>query len=56
MGNVFTGELLEEVDMDGIKAVVPTISGQAWIYGINTYVLDPSDPFPNGFTIGDIWA
>ena len=56
LGNVFTGELLEEVDMDGIKAVVPTISGQAWIYGINTYVLDPSDPFPNGFTIGDIWA
>ena len=56
LGNVFTGELVEEVDMDGIKAVVPTISGQAWIYGINTYVLDPTDPFTKGFTVGDIWA
>lgn len=56
MGNVFTGKLVEEVDMDGIKAVVPTITGQAWIYGLNTYVLDHTDPFPNGFTVGDIWA
>ena len=56
VGNVFTGELVEEVDMGGLKAVVPTISGQAWIYGINTYVLDHTDPFPNGFTVGDIWA
>ncbi len=56
LGNVFTGELVEEVDMDGIKAVVPTISGQAWIYGINTYVLDPTDPFVEGFVVGDIWA
>lgn len=56
LGNVFTGKLVEEVDMDGIKAVVPTISGTAWIYGINTYILDSDDPFPNGFKVGDIWA
>ena len=56
LGNVFTGELVEEVEMDGIKAVIPTISGQAWIYGINTYVLDHTDPFLNGFQVGDIWA
>ncbi|MDR2302010.1 MAG: proline racemase family protein [Deltaproteobacteria bacterium] len=56
LGNVFTGELIEESEIDGLKAVVPTISGQAWIYGINTYVLDPTDPFPNGFLVGDIWA
>ena len=36
-------------------AVVPTISGQAWITGFNTLVVDPSDPFPDGFTVGDIW-
>ncbi len=56
LGNIYTGELVEEVDMDGIKAVVPTITGQAWIYSISNYVLDPTDPFPNGFTVGDIWA
>ena len=25
------------------------------ITGFNTYVLDPSDPFPEGFRVGDIW-
>jgi proline racemase len=56
LGNIFTGELVEETEIDGIKAVVPTISGQAWIYGLNTYVLEQTDPFPNGFTVGDIWS
>ena len=36
-------------------AVVPTLGGQAWITGMATYVVDPDDPFPEGFTIGDIW-
>ncbi|MEX3813662.1 proline racemase family protein [Paraburkholderia sp. BR13439] len=34
---------------------VPTVSGHSWTYGFSTYVLDPSDPFTNGFTAGDIW-
>ena len=38
------------------RAIVPTITGQAWITGFASYVLDPTDPFPDGFTIGDIWA
>ncbi len=56
MNNIYTGELVEEIDMDGIKAVIPIITGQAWIYSISNYVLDPTDPFPDGFTCGDIWA
>ena len=36
--------------------VVPTIGGQAWISGFSTHVLDPTDPFANGFTVGDLWA
>ena len=39
-----------------VAAVVPTIAGQAWITGFAQYVLDPSDPFPEGFTLGDIWG
>jgi proline racemase len=35
--------------------VVPTLGGQAWITGMAQYVLDPDDPFPEGYTIGDIW-
>jgi proline racemase len=26
-----------------------------WITGFAQYVLDPTDPFPNGWTVGDIW-
>ncbi|MFK7805684.1 MAG: proline racemase family protein [Anaerolineae bacterium] len=56
LGTLFTGRLIEETQVGPYKAVVPTISGQAWITGFANYVLDPTDPFPNGFTVGDIWA
>jgi proline racemase len=35
-------------------AVVPTISGTAWITGFAQYVLDPEDPFSEVFTTGDL--
>jgi proline racemase len=35
--------------------VVPTVAGQAWITQHCTVVVDPTDPFPNGYTVGDIW-
>lgn len=56
LGTVFTGRLLEETRFGDRTAVVPQITGSAWITGIADYVLDPTDPFPEGFTIGDIWA
>lgn len=55
LGTVFTGHLVEETTIGPYRAVVPTITGTAWITGLATYVVDPSDPFPEGFTIGDIW-
>jgi proline racemase len=56
LGTTFTGRLLEETRVGTYPAVVPSLSGQAWITGFAQYVLDPEDPFPNGFTVGDIWA
>ena len=56
LGTVFTGRLLEETRIGERLALVPQITGQAWITGIADYVVDPTDPFPDGFTIGDIWA
>jgi proline racemase len=56
LGTTFTGRLVEETRVGPYAAVVPTISGQAWITGFAQYVLDPEDPFPEGFTVGDIWA
>jgi proline racemase len=56
LGTIFTGRLIEETQVGPYRAVVPTLSGRAWITGLCNYVLDPDDPFPNGFTVGDIWG
>ncbi len=56
LGTLFTGRLIEETEIGPYPAVVPTLGGQGWITGIAQYVVDPTDPFPNGFTVGDIWA
>jgi proline racemase len=55
LGTVFTGRLIAETTVGQYPAVVPTLSGQAWITGIADYVVDPDDPFPEGFTVADIW-
>jgi len=55
LGTVFTGRIVEETQVGKYRAVVPTLGGQAWITGMATYVVDPDDPFPDGFTVGDIW-
>jgi proline racemase len=56
LGTTFTGRLVEETRVGPYRAVVPTITGSAWITGISQYVLDAEDPFPEGFTVGDLWA
>jgi proline racemase len=55
LGTIFTGRLVAETTVGGYPAVVPTLAGQAWITGFASYVLDPDDPFPEGFTVGDLW-
>jgi proline racemase len=56
LGTIFTGRLVGITQVGRYNAVIPTISGQAWITGLSTYVVDPEDPFPEGFTVGDIWG
>lgn len=56
LGTIFTGSLIGTTQVGKYPAVIPTLSGQAWITGLCTYVLDPEDPFPEGFTVGDIWG
>jgi len=55
LGTTFTGRLLRETTVGEYRAVVPTITGSAWITGFAQYVVDADDPFPNGYTVGDIW-
>jgi proline racemase len=56
LGTTFTGRLVSETRVGKYAAVIPTISGRAWITGFSQYVVDAEDPFPAGFTVGDIWG
>lgn len=55
LDTIFTGRLIGQTRVGPYPAVIPTLSGQAWITGFANYVLDPDDPFPQGFNVGDIW-
>ena len=56
LGTTWTGRLLRTTQVGPYAAVVPTITGSAWIYALSQYVVDSDDPFPEGFTVGDIWG
>ncbi|RNI18999.1 proline racemase family protein [Flexivirga caeni] len=49
IGSRFVGRLVRETEVGGRPAVIPTITGRAWVTGIGQYLLDPTDPFPAGF-------
>ncbi|ONI81161.1 proline racemase [Actinosynnema sp. ALI-1.44] len=51
LGTAFTGRLIKETTVGALTAVVPTVTGRAWITGMAEYLLDPTDPFPTGFTL-----
>ncbi len=55
LDTVFTGRVEAETSVGGRAAIVPSITGTAWITGFASYVLDPTDPFPEGYTVGDLW-
>jgi len=56
IGGTFTGRLIGTADVGGersapVPAVLPTVTGRAWITGTAQYLLDPTDPFPAGFLL-----
>ncbi|MGO2542506.1 MAG: proline racemase family protein [Specibacter sp.] len=51
IGTQFTGRLVAETTVGGLPAVIPTITGRAWVTGTAQYHLDPDDPFPAGFQL-----
>ena len=51
IGSKFKCEIVEETEVGGIKAIVPKITGNACVIGFATWVLDPKDPFPEGFLL-----
>jgi proline racemase len=51
----FEGEIVGLTSVGGRPAVIPTITGRAWITGQSTLMLDPDDPFPRGYRLSDTW-
>ena len=56
IGTRFTGRIVRRTAVGGVEAVVPAVSGRAWITGLHQFVLDPGDPFPEGFQLPDTWG
>jgi proline racemase len=55
-GTTFTGRIVDTTRIGPYDAIIPTLSGQAWITGFANYVIDPGDPVGGGFTVSDIWG
>jgi proline racemase len=51
IGTRFTGRIAEETTVGGRPAIVPEITGRAWITAMGQYLLDAEDPFPAGFSL-----
>ncbi|MDG2299434.1 MAG: proline racemase family protein [Planktomarina sp.] len=51
----FRGRIDETTTVGGIEAIIPEITGSAWITGTHQYMLDPDDPWPEGYRLTDTW-
>ena len=51
IGSHFEGRVKEHTSVAGFDAIIPTITGRAWVMGEATWILDSTDPFPNGFLV-----
>ncbi|MFI7067506.1 proline racemase family protein [Kribbella sp. NPDC050124] len=55
IGSVFGSRIVETTTVGGVPAVTPSVTGQAWITEMCQVGLDPTDPFPTGYALGDTW-
>ncbi|KAJ5718826.1 proline racemase [Penicillium malachiteum] len=51
----YTGTIVGVTKVGNYEAVLPRVKGSAWITSFRLVVLDPTDPFPEGFRVGDAW-
>lgn len=52
---VFDGRIISHTNVGPYDAVTVTIAGTAWITSVGQYGLDPTDPYPRGHTLSDVW-
>ena len=55
IGSTFVGRVVAETSVGGRAAIVPAIRGSAFITGVTQVVVDPDDPFPEGYLLSDTW-
>lgn len=55
IGSRFDCRIEEETSLGGRPAIVPSIAGRAWITGTHQHMLDPGDPWPEGYKVADTW-
>lgn len=51
-GTIFRGTVVKEIEVNGRKAIIPQITGSAYITGENKLILNDYDPLEYGFLIG----
>ena len=56
IGSTFDGRIVAETRVGDHTAIVPAIRGSAWITGVTQVLIDPSDPFPEGYLLADTWG
>ena len=55
IGSRFHCRLESLTRVGNYEAVIPSVSGRAWITGSHQHMLDPADPWPGGYRISDTW-
>ena len=55
LGSTFEGRIVSETRVGDRAAIVPAIRGSAWITGVTQVLVDPTDPFPEGYLLTDTW-
>lgn len=55
IGSRFESVIEDLTNVGPIPAVIASVAGQAWITGLHQIGLDPTDPYPQGFTVADTW-
>jgi proline racemase len=55
IGTRFSSTIESLTTVGGVDAVVPSVAGQAWITDMSQVGVDPTDPFPFGYTLSDSW-
>ncbi|ASY66982.1 2-methylaconitate racemase (plasmid) [Sinorhizobium sojae CCBAU 05684] len=56
IGSTFSGRIVGTTTVGDRPAILPEISGRAWITGMHQHMLDPSDPWPEGYRLTDTWG